>query len=299
MKPAAFEYLRAQSVQDVLDALSGNDEGETKVIAGGQSLVTLMNLRLARPARLVDIAELDELERIFDDLDQVVLGARVRHRTLEAHPVIRERLPLLAHAARHIGHVGIRNRGTLGGSLAHADPAAELPLAMVVHGATVRVESAARGVRTISADGLFESVFTTTIEPDELLTWVSVPALRPRQGWGFVEYAPRPGDYAEAGAGCLMTLAATGEIAHVRAGVMAVADRPLLVGAADDVIGITPDEDLWPRLGTRWASDLEPAGEDPDHIRHLCAEALTEVLGDAYRRASRKLGEERHDGRAG
>jgi aerobic carbon-monoxide dehydrogenase medium subunit len=285
MKPPAFDFLRAETVTDVLSALA-DPAAETKVIAGGQSLVTLMNLRLARPSRLVDIGALAELDRIFDDVDQVVLGARVRHRTLESHPVVRGRLPLVAAAAHHIGHVSIRNRGTLGGSLAHADPAAELPLAMVVHGATVHAESAARGSRAIAAADLFESVFTTTLESDELITWVSVPALVPHQGWGFVEYAPRHGDYAHAGAGCLVTLGADGRVADVRAGLMAVAATPVLVGAAQDVVGEQPSDELWSTVAAHWVRGLDPAGEDPEHVRHLSAEALTEVLAAASRRAS-------------
>lgn len=297
MKPAAFDYLAARTVQEALDALADNDDGQTKVIAGGQSLVTLMNLRLARPSRLVDIGALPELERIFDDVDQVVLGARVRHSELEAHPVVRERLPLVACAASHIGHVSIRNRGTLGGSLAHADPAAELPLAMLVLGATVQAESSVRGPRTIAAHELFESVFTTTLHPDELLTWVSVPALAARQGWGFVEYAPRHGDYAHAGAGCLLTLGHDGRVVDVRAGLMAVADRPVLVGALDDVAGEHPSGELWTLLATRWVEHLDLAADDPEHVRHLCAEALTEALGDAQRRAMAALGREDDDDR--
>ncbi|KGN41570.1 FAD binding domain-containing protein [Knoellia aerolata] len=285
MKPAAFDYLRAETISEVLSALAHPDT-ETKVLAGGQSLVTLMNLRLARPSRLVDIGSLDELDRVFDDVDGVVLGARVRHRTLESHRLIRERLPLVAAAAGHIGHVSIRNRGTLGGSLAHADPAGEPPLAMLVHDATVHVESAARGSRAIAAEDFFESVFTTTLEPDELLTWVSVPALTPGQGWGFVEYAPRHGDYAHAGAGCLVTLGSDGRVSGLRAGLMAVAARPVLVGSAQDVVGEQPSEDLWRKVAAHWVGDLDLAGDDPDHVRHLSAGALTEVLTAASRRAS-------------
>ncbi|WP_051579764.1 FAD binding domain-containing protein [Pseudonocardia acaciae] len=273
MKPARFDYHRARGVADVLGALADDPSGETKVLAGGQSLVTLMNLRLARPARLVDIGGLSELDRVFDDVDRVVLGALVRHRTLETDPLISTRLPLVAAAARHIGHVGIRNRGTVGGSLAHADPAAELPMAMVALGAVVHVESAARGRRPIPAERFFVSHFTTALAPDEIITWVEVPALRPGQGWGFVEYAPRHGDFATAGAGCVLTLDAGGRVSGIRAALLAAADRPLLVSVPDEVLGERPGERLWERLGRRW-------GRAP-----LGAEALAEALCAAHRRA--------------
>ena len=126
MKPAAFEYFRPETVGEALELLATYPDA--KLMAGGQSLMALMNLRLARPAAIVDIGRLEELTRIFDDTDDLILGALVTHRTVEVDPLIAARAPLLADAARYIGHVGIRNRGTIGGSVAHADPAAEMPL---------------------------------------------------------------------------------------------------------------------------------------------------------------------------
>lgn len=291
MKPAPFTYLRARSVAEALHALgtSGseqdNAESQTKVLAGGQSLVALMNLRLARPDVLVDIGGLTELTRAFEDVDAVVLGALVRHRALETDATIRRRLPLVSAAASHIGHVAIRNRGTLGGSLSHADPAAELPLAMLVHGAHIHVESATGGRRAIRAEDFFESIFTTTMRPDELLTWVTIPTGRPGQGWGFVEFAPRHGDYARAGAACLLALEPDGTVATVRAGLMAAADRPLLVSQPSDLVSGRPTEETWARLASHWTTGLQPMTDDPDHTRHLCRTALTQVLTDAYQRA--------------
>src|SRR5689334_1366386 len=152
-----------------------------------------MNLRLARPSTLIDIGALAELRRIFDDTDDLILGALTTHRTLEVDPLIGARTPLLADAARYIGHIGIRNRGTIGGSLAHADPAAEMPLAALVLGATCHVESAARGRRAVAAHDLFLSFYTNSLEPDEMITWISLPAITAQQGWGFVEYAHQHG----------------------------------------------------------------------------------------------------------
>lgn len=281
MKPAEFVYHRPRSVPEALELLATNPDA--KLLAGGQSLLTLMNLRLARPPVLIDIGRLDELGRIFDDVDDLVLGALVTHRTVEVDPLIAARTPLLADAARYIGHIGIRNRGTIGGSVAHADPAAEMPLATLVLGATFHVDSAVSGRRRIPAEEMFVSFYTSALEAHEMLTWISVPALRHDQSWGFVEYAAQHGDYGLAGAGALLTLEPDGSIAALRAAVLSAADRPLLFEGGE-AVGSRPSAQLWRDLAQHWAARTEPAAEDADHIRRLCAEALVEVLTDATRR---------------
>ena len=197
MKAPPFRYLRPGSVAQALDWLRDED---TKVLAGGQSLVPLLNLRLARPERLVDVNALPELDRIIPDSRSLLLGALLRHRDLERDPRVARRIPLLAEAAAHIGHVGIRNRGTLGGTLSHADPSAEVPLVAAVLGATIYLESTARGRRSVPAEGFAPGYFGTVAGPDEMLTWVRMPTLLPDEGWGFVEFARRHGDFAMAGA---------------------------------------------------------------------------------------------------
>jgi aerobic carbon-monoxide dehydrogenase medium subunit len=288
VKPAEFTYHRPDSVGEALRLLAENPDA--KLLAGGQSLLTLMNLRLARPTAVIDIGRLTELGRIFDDTEDLVLGAMVTHRTVEVDPLIAARAPLLADAARYIGHVGIRNRGTIGGSVAHADPAAEMPLATLVLDATFHVESATRGKRQVAADEMFVSFYTSALEPDEMITWISVPVIRPDQGWGFVEYAHQHGDYGLAGAGCLLTLGPDGTVAEVRAAVLSVADRPLLfVGA--EAVGREPSDQLWEDLAADWAARTEPAADDADYARRLCAAALTEALTDATRRVVAQRGE--------
>ncbi|MDZ7887081.1 MAG: FAD binding domain-containing protein [Mycobacterium sp.] len=243
MKPAEFDYVRPQTVAEALGLLAENPEA--KVLAGGQSLLTLMNLRLARPAMLIDIGALDELRRIFDDTDELVLGSLITHRTVETDPLIGARAPLLADAARHIGHIGIRNRGTIGGSVAHADPAAEMPLATLVLDATFHIESAATGRREVSAEDMFVSFYTNALEQHELLTWVSIPNTRPDQGWGFVEYAHQHGDYGMAGAGCALTLSADGRVSGIarrcarrrRPAAAVRRRRGRRVGAVGDAVG--------------------------------------------------------------
>lgn len=286
MKPAEFSYHRPDSVAEALELLAADPEA--KLLAGGQSLLTLMNLRLARPSAVIDIGRLTELSRVFDDTDDLILGALVTHRTVETDPLISARTPLLADAARYIGHVGIRNRGTLGGSVAHADPAAEMPLATSVLGATFHVEST-RGRRRVPAEEMFVSFYTSALAPDEMITWISIPASRPTQGWGFVEYAHQHGDYGLAGAGCLVSLDADGRIVSLRAGVLSLADRPLLF-TAEEAVGHRPSAAVCRELVEQWAAGTDPAADDVDYARRLCAAALTEALTQAVQRATERGG---------
>jgi aerobic carbon-monoxide dehydrogenase medium subunit len=285
VKPAEFDYHRPGSVGEALELLAAHPDA--KVLAGGQSLLTLMNLRLARPSVLVDIGGLTELARIFDDTDDLLLGALVTHRTVEVDPLVAARAPLLADAACYIGHIGIRNRGTIGGSLAHADPAAEMPLATLVLDATFHVDSAVSGRRQIRAEDMFVSFYTSALEPHELLTWISVPAIRADQGWGFVEYAPQHGEYGLAGAGASLTVRPDGTVGSLRAAVLSAADRPLLF-LGDAAAGATPSPTLWDDLADEWAAGIEPPAEDVDYSRRLCAAALSEAMAAAARRATQK-----------
>jgi aerobic carbon-monoxide dehydrogenase medium subunit len=281
VKPAEFSYVRPRSVAEALELLA--EEPDAKLLAGGQSLLTLMNLRLARPSTLIDIGALAELRRIFDDTDDLILGALTTHRTVEVDPLIGVRAPLLADAARYIGHVGIRNRGTIGGSVAHADPAAEMPLATLVLGATLHVDSAKTGRRQVPAEDMFVSFYTSALEPHEMITWISIPARKPNQGWGFVEYAHQHGDYGLAGSGCMLTLGPDGRVGEVRAAVLSAADRPLLF-VGDEAVGAEPSAELWADLAHDWAARTEPAADDVDYARRLCAVALAEALTAADRR---------------
>lgn len=293
MKPPVFAYHRASSVQDALEVLAQHQDA--KVIAGGQSMLPLLSLRLARPTVVVDIGGLSELERVFDDERRVLLGALVRHRTVETDPLLRRRLPLLAHAASHIGHVAIRNRGTIGGSLSHADPAAEFPAVMLALGGTFYLESSSRGRREVAAEDFFVSVFSTDAGSDELLTWVSVPALTQGSGWGFTEFAPRHGDYAEAGAACVVALDQSGAVRSVRAGLFSAGDTPLLRSATEVDDGIE-SETLWRALARSWADGLDlDLDEDPGHARSLHQEALLRSLRSAHHSAELSLLEGRNE----
>jgi carbon-monoxide dehydrogenase medium subunit len=195
MKPAAFEYIQATSVAEAVQALATHEE--TKVLAGGQSLVPLMNFRLNRPKVLVDVNTINDLAAIAATESGLVIGALVRHQRLLDNELVQERLPILAQAASHIGHWAIRNRGTIGGSLAHADPAAELVALMVALNGTILVRSH-QGERRISANEFFLGYFTTALEPTEMIVQCEVTA--PIGVMGFSEVVRRPGDFALVGA---------------------------------------------------------------------------------------------------
>ncbi|MBV8084797.1 MAG: FAD binding domain-containing protein, partial [Chloroflexi bacterium] len=195
MKPAAFEYLAPSSVPEALDMLAGHASAEAKILAGGQSLVPLMNFRLARPSMLIDVNRLKELDYIRESEGWLAIGALTRQRTIERSPLVAERCPILAEATRWIGHTAIRHRGTIGGSLAHNDPTAEYGLLAVLLGAEVVLRSAS-GTRVVPAADFLGPYMTTGLRPDELLTQVRWPVLAPGTRWQFQEFARRHGDFA-------------------------------------------------------------------------------------------------------
>lgn len=213
MKAAPFDYLRARSPAEVVETLAA-DEG-AKVIAGGQSLVPLMALRLARPTMLVDIEEL-HLDTVAADANGLRIGAATTHRTLERDATVANAAPLLREAASLIGYPAIRVRGTIGGSLAHADPAAELPAALVALGGSV-VAVGPAGARVIPAADLATGFLTTTLDPSELIVEIRVPTARRGYGAAFCEWAPRAGDFAVAGIAVVVERNAQGECVRVHA----------------------------------------------------------------------------------
>lgn len=227
MKFPPFEYVRVATLDEAVRLLLA--EEDARVIAGGQSLLPLMALRLARPTVLVDITGLG-LDRVEEavgaDGTVLRLGTLVRHSRLTTDPVVERAAPLLAAAAAHVGHPAIRNRGTLGGSLAHADPAAELPAAAVALGATVAVEGP-DGPRRLTCADLVSGYYTNSLEPGEIVTAVEVPAAGAGHGVAFCEWAARCGDFAEAGVGVAVETDADGLCRILRAAACGVAARPL------------------------------------------------------------------------
>jgi carbon-monoxide dehydrogenase medium subunit len=229
LKASAFEYLRATTLDEAL-AFLARHPGEARVLAGGQSLVPVMNLRLAAPAALVDINPIAELGGLEVGRGHLRIGALTRHRELADSPLVAENAPLLARAAPHIGHEAIRNRGTIGGSLAHADPAAELPACVLALGGRIAVASA-RGRRVVAAADFFQGPYTTALAPEEMVVAVEIP-LPPRgQRCAFLEISRRVGDYATAGLAALAVRDGR-KLRQVRLVVFGVSSRPVLAAAA-------------------------------------------------------------------
>ena len=224
MKPPPLSYRAPRTVDDALDLLAEHGE-DTAVLAGGQSLVPLLNMRFARPAFLLDVNGIDELDRISISDDAVTLGATVRLAAVEHDARLAEALPVLGTAAGYVAHPQIRSRTTVGGTLCHADPAAEFPTLAVGLGARLHLVSRARGARVVAAEEFFESVFMTSKEPDELLVSVDFPRL-PGCRIGYAEIARRHGDFPFAGL-FLAVRTENGLVTAARASAAGVADRPV------------------------------------------------------------------------
>ena len=230
MKPAPFRYIAAESLAHAL-AVKAEQGDDAKFLAGGQSLVPAMNFRLAQPAMLIDLNGLRELDFVRAD-GPLRIGALARHRRIERDPLVAQHAPLLREAAPHVAHPQIRNRGTLCGNLAHADPASEFPAVVLALGGRMRAQSA-RGERWIPADAFFKSVFTTALAPDEMLVEVEVPHLAPRTGTSFLEVARRRGDYALVGVAAVVALDSAGKVAAARVALCNAGETPILVTVND------------------------------------------------------------------
>ena len=208
MKPPAFEYFAPETQQELLELLARHKES-AKILAGGQSLVPMLNLRLLRPACLIDINRVGGISYIVERNGEIAIGALTRHRQLERSALIREKLPLVSEAVPFIAHFQIRNRGTIGGSLSHADPAAELPALVTALGGRMVIRSL-RGERTVPAAQFFTGYMTTILEPDEVLAEVVIPVPPAESGWAFSEVSRRHGDFALAAAAAQLTLDSQG-----------------------------------------------------------------------------------------
>jgi carbon-monoxide dehydrogenase medium subunit len=279
VKPAPFQYRRPLDVAEALADLRAAPDG--KLLAGGQSLLAVMNLRLSRPSHLIDIGRLGELDRIFDDEDSLIVGALCTHRRLETDPLVRRRVPLLAEAVGHVGHVSIRNQGTVGGSVAHADPAAELPAALVALDATLYVDRHGHPRREVPAEAFFLSFYTTVLEPAEMLTWIRVPAPERGTTWGFAEIARRRGDFASAGAAVVLSREAD-VVRQARCVLFGVADRPILLDTAG-LTGRSVTDEAVEAYAADATRDLDPPDE-PELRRAHARVCVTRALRDAARR---------------
>jgi carbon-monoxide dehydrogenase medium subunit len=281
VKPAAFEYFAPRSVDEAV-ALLDKHRDEAKVLAGGQSLVPLMNMRLARPGVIVDINRLGTLEYIVATPTALRIGALTRQRAAESSTLVADRCPLLRDALRLVGHAQIRNRGTVGGSIAHADPAAELTAVLTALGGDITVRGRG-GMRVIPASEFFVTYLTTALEAGELLTEVRFPALPPGAGWSWMEISRRHGDFALAGVGVIVNLRG-GVITDVRIALTGVGPTPVRASAAERLLtGRAPSEGLWVE-----AADAVRAAVEPDGDIHASAEYRRHVSGVLTQRALRE-----------
>lgn len=279
MKPAAFEYYDPTTVDEAL-ALLGELGDEAKVLAGGQSLVPMMNFRLVRPAHLIDLNRIPELAYLRREQGWLKIGAMTRQRTLEKSAEVAEGWPLLTEATRLIGHVQIRTRGTVGGSLAHADPAAEYPAAMAALEARFVLRSA-QGERVLSPDEFFVTYLTTALEPGELLVEIQVPPLPPRTGWAFQEVSRRHGDFALVGAAALVTLDERDRIQQARVAFTGAAPTPVRAREVEaSLVGQEPSEAVFRAASLAASEVLEPESDI-----HASAEYRKEVGAVMARRA--------------
>jgi CO/xanthine dehydrogenase FAD-binding subunit len=289
VKPPPFDYATPRSVDEVVEVLRDAPD-DSSLLAGGQSLMPLLNMRMAQPRVIVDLNRtegLDAIERTPEG--RVRLGSMVRQRRLETDPALRDQLPLLTEAARHIAHVPIRMRGTVGGSLAHADPAAELPATVRAFEGRLLVKGP-EGERTIPAGEFFLGALTSAIGPGELLVAVEIDVPPQGTGWAFHEVARTHGAFALAGAAALMHVAADGAIDLVRLALLGVGSVPYVPEWLDELaVGEAPDESLFRRIGERVTGEIAPFDDvhaTADYRRRVAGVLTTRALAEAAGRSN-------------
>jgi aerobic carbon-monoxide dehydrogenase medium subunit len=289
VKPPPLDYSRPESVTDALRMLAelGPDG---KVLAGGQSLVPLLSMRLAEPVHLVDINRLADLGYVTKADGQVLVGALARHAQVLASPAAQVAQPLLAKALRFVAHPAIRNRGTTVGSIVHADPAGEMPAVLALLGGSVRV-AAAHGERLVEAGDFFLGVLESDVQPGELATEVRFPVLPPGAGTGFAEVSRRRGDYAVCGVAALIALSERQEIEQAKAAYLSVGPCPRVLDLTEAVAGAPADSQKLPAAATMARELIHPEGDihaTAEYRRHLAGvlteRALLEALAEARHR---------------
>ncbi|HLG83658.1 MAG TPA: xanthine dehydrogenase family protein subunit M [Bradyrhizobium sp.] len=286
MKPASFKYVKASSLAHAL-SLKAEHGDDARFLAGGQSLIPAMNFRLARPAVLIDINGLSELAGCSEEGGQVRVGALTRYRALERNGAFLNSCPLFADALPHIAHPQIRNRGTIGGNLSHADPASELPAVAMAMGARLRLKSAT-GEREVEACDFFVGLLSTDVQPDEMLVEIVLPVEKPCSGACFMEVARRRGDFALAGVAAIVTLDADGSCSEVRLGLCGVGETPVdASGAAASLIGEQFSDTAVEAVAADVRRLIEPPGNvhaTPDYQRHVAGVLTSRALRAAHQR---------------
>lgn len=281
MKPPPFEYLAVESVDAAVGALA-EAGGDGKIIAGGQSLLPMLNFRLLRPSVLIDINRVPDLAYVRDDGDRIRIGALTRHYMLQTSELVATQLPVLHEAMQHVAHLAIRNRGTIGGSLSHADPAAELPMMTLLLDANLDIQSAS-GRRTIGAQDFFLGALTTALEEDDMVVEIDVPKLPARTGWAFEEVARRSGDFALA---CVAVTLSNREdkFDRVHIGMMGVGETPMRADEAEALLEGQPYSDGLVAA----AINLIRASVEPNTDLHASSDYRRHLVGILAERAIKK-----------
>jgi len=292
MKPAPFEYHAPDSLESALNLLNQHAE-EAKILAGGQSLVPAMNFRIVQPSVLIDLNHVNGLSYIREENNVIQVGAMTRERHLEFDSSIAKHIPLLAEATPFIAHPQIRNRGTIGGSIVNADPAAELPVLMLALNARLKAKNIL-GERWIDAQDFLAGMFTTALEPDEILVEIELPFMPPRTGWSFMEVAPRAGDYALMGVAALTALDENGICEQAKLVYLNAGDGPVDAKEAANILRGEKMNDALIESAAALASEKEinPFGNvhtSPDFQRHLANVLTKKALRQAMQRAGKGL----------
>ena len=290
MKPPVFDYERPPTLRAALEALSRHG-GKAKLLAGGHSLIPLLNLRMISPAKLIDVSRLTELQYIVEEYGQMRIGALTTHNTVLRSPIVAANCPIMTEAYAHVANHSIRNHGTIGGNLCHNDPAFEMPLIVVLTGGTMIARSA-RSTRTIAAERFFKAPYATDLSTDEILTEIRIPRLAPGHGYAFLEISQRYGDRALIAAGCLLTLR-YGTCRDVRIGIRNAVHNVFRLGSAEAKLeGKALSVALIDAAAEAAAAELTPAGDlhaDEAYRRDLAATLTRRVLGIACARAGQPL----------
>jgi CO/xanthine dehydrogenase FAD-binding subunit len=296
VKPVDFELFRPATLGEALDLLAEHGE-DAKVLAGGQSLIPLLNFRLARPDYVVDIGAISSLRAVRRTSDGVTIGATVTHAQASRSTIVAQDVPLMTAALRHVAHTAIRNRGTVGGSIAHSDPAAELPAVARALDAEL-VAISVRGTRVIRAEDFFVSNLVTSLEPDELLTEIRLPAVSVNRGAAFLEVGRRRGDFALAGAGADLRFDTDGRVVDARIAVTGVSAVPYRAADAEALLlGRVPDKTLAESVAASVREGVDPAGDlhaTAEYRRHVAGTLAGRAMLAAHRAAT-TLDNERND----
>jgi carbon-monoxide dehydrogenase medium subunit len=287
MKPAPFDYIAATSVDMAAAALADGGD-DAKIIAGGQSLVPLLNFRLLRPSILIDINRIESLAFISETATDIRVGALTRHYQLETSPVIARHLPVLSCAMTHVAHLAIRNRGTIGGSLAHGDPAAELPMMALLLDAELHIGSVS-AARITAARDFFLDAPTVDLNAGEIVTEIALPKLPPQTGWGFAEVSRRRGDFALAAAAATLAVAA-GAIVEARIALSGIGRTAVRAATAESLlVGHALEPPLVSHAIEAVRAAIEPDTDlhaSADYRRHLAGVLTGRALAAAWRRAN-------------